>query len=312
LLAIAVAYAAAFFIRFDLVPPPDHMLGLFFTVPYVAALEFLVTRWLGIHRFVWRYVGLRETVRIGLACVVASLLLCAWRFAIGELHSDYLRRALIPYGVIAINFVLLFLGLSGVRVLRRIQGERRESGQRRPQGSVEPTRTLLVGAGQAGVLVARELMHRPDLGLKAVGFLDDDPNKLGMIIHGIPVVGASKDMPEMCARLRAAQVLITIANAPGGAVRNIRKLAEESGIPVKIIPGLYEIVSGHVNLSRIRSIAIEDLLGREPVALDVEGIGEQVGGRVVMVTGAGGSIGSELCRQLMTFKPSALVLVERG
>jgi FlaA1/EpsC-like NDP-sugar epimerase len=211
---------------------------------------------------------------------------------------------------VVINFVLQFLGIAGVRILRRLQGERRETVERRPAD--EPSRTMLVGAGQAGVLVARELAHRPDLGLRPVGFLDDDRNKQGMVLHGIPVVGGTAELPELCARLHAEQVLITIANAPGVAIRKIRQLADEAGIPAKIIPGLYEIVGGKVNLSRIRDIAIEDLLRRDPVDLDLQGIEERVRSRVVVVTGAGGSIGSELCRQLVTFGPAKLLLVERA
>jgi FlaA1/EpsC-like NDP-sugar epimerase len=307
---LCVAYALSFVIRFDGLPPDEHIVRLLFTFPYVVGVEYLLLRRFGVHRFVWRYTGLREVVRILLVCLLCAGLFAVWRFAIAQFDVDPLRRAAIPYGVVVINCGLQFLGIAGVRILRRLQGERRETIQRRPQGTA--IRTMLVGAGQAGVLVARELSQRPDLGLRPVGFLDDDPNKLGMVLHGIPVVGSSANLPELCARLNAQQVLITIANAPGAAIRNIRKLAEEANISTKIIPGLYEIVGGQVNLSRIRSIAIEDLLGRDPVQLDLEGIREQVSGQVVLVTGAGGSIGSELCRQLVRFEPAALVLVERA
>jgi FlaA1/EpsC-like NDP-sugar epimerase len=312
LVALTIAFAAAFFFRFDGLPPPEHLVRFFFTAPYVVGLELLVLRWVGVHRFVWRYVGLREVVRILLACAASALILAVWRYLIAALDVDSLRRALIPYGIVVINFSLQFLAIAGVRILRRLQGERSETVQRRNADADQPTRTMLVGAGQAGVLVARELSQRPDLGLRPVGFLDDDPNKLGMVLHGIPVVGKTADLPELCGRLRAEQVLITIPNAPGHAIRRISKLAEEANIPGKIIPGLYEIVGGNVNLSRIRSIAIDDLLRREPVELDLEGIGGQVRGRVVLVTGAGGSIGSELCRQIARFAPSQLVLVVRA
>lgn len=304
------AYVLAFLIRFDGLPPPEFRHRLLFTLPYVVLAEFFVLRRLGIHRFVWRYVGLRETVRILVVSGLCAVLFSVWRFASGLLETGDLRSTVIPYGVVAINFVLQFLGIAGVRVVRRLQGERREAVERRLDD--EPTRTMLVGAGQAGVLVARELAQRPDLGLRPVGFLDDDPNKQGMVLHGIPVVGGTSELPELCARLRAEQVLITVANAPGAAIRKIRQLADQAAVPAKIIPGLYEIVGGKVNLSRIRDIAIEDLLRRDPVALDLAGIEEQVRSRVVMVTGAGGSIGSELCRQLCRFGPSKLLLVERG
>jgi FlaA1/EpsC-like NDP-sugar epimerase len=304
------AYVLAFLIRFDGMPPQDHRYRLLFTLPYVAAAEFLVLRRLGIHRFVWRHIGLREVIRILFGCGVCAVLFAALRFIIGAVEGDHLHRTAIPYGVVAINFVLQFLGIAGVRILRRVQGERREVGERRR--SDEPTRIILVGAGQAGVLVARELSQRPDLGLRPVAFLDDDTNKQGMVLHGIPVVGSTSELPELCARLRAEQVLIAIANAPGPSIRRIRQLANEAGLPAKMIPGLYEIVGGKVNLSRIRDVAIEDLLRRDPVALDLEGIEEQVRGQVVLVTGAGGSIGSELCRQLLRFAPEKLLLVERA
>lgn len=311
LTVLCVAYALSFVIRFDGLPPGEHVMRLLFTFPYVVGLEYLVLRRFGVHRFVWRYTGLREVVRILAACLVCATVFAIWRFSIAALDVDPLRRALIPYGVVVINGGLQFLGIAGVRVLRRLQGERRETGLRRPIDG-ELKRTMLVGAGQAGVLVARELAQRPDLGLKPVGFLDDDPNKLGMVLYGIPVVGSTAELAEMCARLRAEQVLITIANAPGSAIRRIRRLAEVADMSAKIIPGLYEIVGGQVNLSRIRDIAIEDLLRRDPVDLDLAGIREQVSGQVVLVTGAGGSIGSELCRQLSRFEPAALVLVERA
>jgi FlaA1/EpsC-like NDP-sugar epimerase len=312
LAVLCAAYALSFLIRFDGLPPSEHIVRLLFTFPYVVGVEYLVLRRFGVHRFVWRYTGLREVVRILAACLLCAGVFAIWRFAVAALGVDPLRSALIPYGVIVINCGLQFLGIGGVRVLRRLQGERRETGQRRPEGAAAAKRIMLVGAGQAGVLVARELAQRPDLGLKPVGFLDDDINKLGMVIHGIPVVGNTAELAEMCARLRAEEVLITIANAPGSAIRRIRRLAEDAETQAKIIPGLYEIVGGQVNLSRIRDIAIEDLLGRDPVDLDLEGIGEQVSGQVVLVTGAGGSIGSELCRQLSRFDPALLVLVERA
>jgi FlaA1/EpsC-like NDP-sugar epimerase len=304
------AYVLAFLIRFDGVPPPEHLYRLLLTLPYVVVAELFVLRRLGIHRFVWRYIGLREIVRILVASSLCAVLFAGARFLIGLVGGDHLHRTAIPYGVVVINFVLQFLGIAGVRILRRLQGERRETVQRRV--SDEPSRTMLVGAGQAGVLVARELSQRPDLGLRPVGFLDDDPNKQGMVLHGIPVVGGTAQLPELCARLKAEQVLITIANAPGASIRKIRQLADEAGLPAKMIPGLYEIVGGKVNLSRIRDIAIEDLLRRDQVALDLQGIEEQIRSRVVLVTGAGGSIGSELCRQLVRFNPAKLLLVERA
>ena len=309
---LAVAFLLGFLVRFDGNPPSDFVVTLLLTWPYVVVFEYAVLRAFGVHRFAWRYIGLREALQIFIASATSTTGLVLWRVVVGGL-SDYgsMRRLLIPFGVIAVNFGLVFLGTTGLRVWRRVVGERRETGRRRkPQR--DPLATMLVGAGQAGVMVARELASRPDLGLRPIGFLDDDPGKLGTVIHGIPVLGSTEELPLLCQKHLAKQVVISIANAPGTAIRRIRKLCEEANMPTKIIPGLYEMIGGRVNLSRIRNVAIEDLLGRVPVELDLEGIAEQVRGRVVMTTGAGGSIGSELCRQLGAFEPEILVLVERS
>jgi FlaA1/EpsC-like NDP-sugar epimerase len=172
-------------------------------------------------------------------------------------------------------------------------------------------RVLLIGAGEAGVLVAREIRNRPDLGLHPVGFIDDNPFKVGTSIGGLHVLGTTATIAEIAERKRVKRALITIANASGQQIRRISELCRAAGLDTKIIPGIYEIVGSTVNLSRIREIAIEDLLRREPVQLDEEIVGGTIQGRVVLVTGAGGSIGSELCRQVCRFGPQRLVLVER-
>jgi FlaA1/EpsC-like NDP-sugar epimerase len=201
------------------------------------------------------------------------------------------------------------LGLTGLRVVRRMLAEHVESGSQ----TARPARrlpTMLIGAGRAGVLVAKEIAARPDLGILPVGFLDDDPNKVGMMIHGVPVVGTTARLAHLCAERGAQQALLTMAAVPPKEVRRIAQLCNEARLPVKIVPGVFEIVGGRVNLSRIRPVAIEDLLRREPVVLDVEAIGGLIRTRTVLVTGAGGSIGSELCRQIARFAPRSLVLVE--
>ncbi|MHB8878783.1 MAG: polysaccharide biosynthesis protein, partial [Myxococcaceae bacterium] len=244
---------------------------------------------------------------------VSSVILLATRLVSGAVMGQfgYAQYALIPIGVLLIDFAAAFLGIAGIRVLRRLQTERGQN-QLRRGSAVEQVPTMLVGAGQAGLLVAKELGSRPDLGIRAVGFIDDDRGKVGSVVHGVPVLGTTEELARLCAKHHAKQALITIANAPGKQIRRIKEVCDAAGISAKIIPGIYEIVGGQVNLSRIRSVSIEDLLGREAVVLETDRISEAIRGRVILVTGAGGSIGSELCRQLCRFGPSGLVLLEQA
>ncbi len=314
LTVLALAFTLAFLMRFDWRPPADMVGRLALTAPYVVIGQYLVLMGLGVHKFSWRFIGLREVWRIFAAALVGSVILLWVRIGLGELQDThlYLRHGVIPLGVIAANFVLAFLGVAGVRGARRLLGEHLEMKRRARRGPRELVPTMLVGAGQGGLLMTKELANRPDLGLSPVGFLDDDRGKTGMVINGVPVLGTTDRLAALCVKHGAQQVLITMASAPGSTVRRISRLTEEAGLPTKIIPGLYEIAGGRVELTRIRPVAIEDLLRREPVELDDEAIAKDLRDRVVLVTGAGGSIGSELCRQVATFRPARLLLAERA
>ncbi|BDB11810.1 polysaccharide biosynthesis protein [Thermus thermophilus] len=173
-------------------------------------------------------------------------------------------------------------------------------------------RVLVVGAGEAGTMVVREMLRHPEAGLYPVGFLDDDPNKRGQTIAGVRVVGALDDLPRAVRALEVDEVLVAIPSAPGSVVRKVVELARAVGVSYRILPGIHEILSGRVGLSQIREVRVEDLLRREPVRLNLEEIAGYLEGRVVLVTGAGGSIGSELVRQVARFHPEQVVLLGRG
>lgn len=309
---LAAAFAIAFLARFDWAPPHEMIKRLFFMLPYVVVLQYVLLMMAGMHRAAWRYVGLRDATRIFISAVVSAVLLFVLRaIAIALLDRVPLARyAIVPGGVIVIDFAVVFLGITGVRVLRRMQAEAKESARYRPPRADRAIPTLLVGAGQAGVMVAREIAARPDLGIHPVGFVDDDRLKLGTDIHGLRVLGTTEDLMDVAARSGAKQALIAMASANGRAIRRVTEAAKAAGLAVKIIPGVYEIVGGKIGLSRIRDVAIEDLLRRAPVQLDLEAMGELFGSRTVLVTGAGGSIGSELCRQVLKLDPERVVLLD--
>jgi FlaA1/EpsC-like NDP-sugar epimerase len=313
LAVFAMAYGLAYLVRFEGAIPAVMLRTLMWTLPYVVTLYYAITIAFGIPRLSWRYFALPDATRVAAAITIATFVLVLGRVGAGLAwrHYEIFNRAVIPFSVILTTSTFAFLGINGIRIIRRISTERYESDSRKRPSSA-PIPTMLIGAGRAGVLVAKEMTARPDIGMRPVGFLDDDPSKLGTVVHGVPVVGATKDLAAHCIRRGAKQALITVATATGQEIRRITKLCEAAEVPVKIIPGLFEIVGGTVNLSRIRKVAIEDLLGREPVSLDEEAIDEVVNYRTVLVTGAGGSIGSELCRQICRFSPRSLLLVENS
>ncbi len=309
---LLTAFLLAVVVRFDWNVPSGMLRSLLIVMPYVVLLQYASLSLFGITRFSWRFISLRDAVQILAAISVSSAVLVALRLLSPRIAGDLplARYGIVPFGVLLADFIFAFIGLSGVRALRRLIGERNAS-QRHSDPPETHARTLLVGAGQGGVLVAQEITRRPDLGIVPLGFIDDDPVKQGARIHGLKVLGTSKDIARLSRQHGATEALITISNAPGTVIRSITERCKAAGLQVKIVPGTYQIVGGRVNLSRIRDVAIEDLLRRDPVRLDTDSVADLVRGRSVLVTGAGGSIGSELCRQVAAYGPSELVLVER-
>lgn len=316
LLVLGAAFALAFWLRFEGALPPGYRTVWFFTLPYVVGVQYVALLVFGVTRVAWRYFALPDLARVLRATVVATAALLVARVLLAQVHSrgtyPAAAVAIIPFGIILINAVLAFLGITGVRVLRRVLAERSETSSRLPQAGEQAVRTLLIGAGRAGAAVAKEIAARPDLGILVVAFLDDDPVKVGTVVHGIPVVGTTRDLQGACESRGVTSVLVTIATAPGEVIRRLKSQCDSVNIELKIIPGLFEIVGGQVNLSRIRRVAIEDLLRREAVSLDQDSIESVIRARTVLVTGAGGSIGSEICRQVARLGPSKLVLLDQA
>jgi FlaA1/EpsC-like NDP-sugar epimerase len=218
----------------------------------------------------------------------------------------------VPLSIIILDTIFAFGGLLALRVLRRMLYERyaRHETGRNGDGTARPV--LLIGAGRAGVLAVREIASRGDMGMRAVGFVDDDPLKQGMVIHGAKVLGTTRDLPRLARELGVGHVLLTIAEADPLHIRRILELCARHRLEVRSVPGLYEVLQGKVAFSRFRTVGVEELLGRPPVRLDETRLERFLSGRRVMVTGAGGSIGSELARQIARFGPARLLLFERA
>ena len=264
----------------------------------------------GVYSFIWRYVGLGEVKAFIYAAVWSALVLAVLRLSLPVRYGDWR----VPLSVTLMGTVLAFGGVLGLRVaaplcLRALAEEDPRGPGRR---SAEKQPTLLIGAGRAGVLAAREIEGRGDMNLEVKGFVDDDPEKRGAVIHGFRVLGSTEDLPRLVKELGITQVVITIAQISRQEILRLIGLCRKIQVGVRIIPGLYDVLQGKVQVTRIRNVQIEDLLGREPIYLDEAQLGQFLAGKRVMVTGAGGSIGSELARQVARFQPARLLLVERA
>ena len=306
---LVFAFVLAYLLRFEFALPSSVFGNAMQQLPYVVLIQFVALALAGVYSFIWRYVGMGEIKAFLYAGLWSGLMLAVLRLSLPASLGVWR----VPLSVILIGTILSFGGVLGLRVLRRYLYELSQRRKRESQsGGGERVPTLLVGAGRAGVLAAREIIGRGDMNLEVKGFLDDDAEKRGAVIHGIRVLGSTQDLPRLVKELEIAQVVITIAQISRQEILHLIGLCRKIQVSVRIIPGLYDVLQGKVHVTRIRNVQIEDLLGREPIYLDEAQLGQFLGGKRVMVTGAGGSIGSELVRQVARFGPSKLLLVERA
>jgi FlaA1/EpsC-like NDP-sugar epimerase len=298
-LMIPVAWLGAYMLRFNLEGVPDYfwrhaLISLLLVVP-VQALVFWA---MGLYRGVWRFASLPDLIRISKAVLLG--------LAIGVLSLHLvLDFQGVPRSVPVLYGILLVMFLSLPRFVYRSikdQGFGERSGER----------VLIVGAGSAGEMLVRDLMRDRQRAYVPVAFVDDDPGKKGKEIHGIRVAGNCARLTKICNRLAVDLVMLAVPSADSEQMQHIVSLVELTGLPFRTVPELSDLMTGNVRIDQLREVMIEDLLGREPVSLDWQSIKAGLAQRTVLVTGAGGSIGSELCRQLAELGVSSLVLVENG
>jgi FlaA1/EpsC-like NDP-sugar epimerase len=303
-LLIVAAWRIAFFLRFDTTVPSyyRHLLS-WRVILLVVAIKLSVFVLFGFYNRWWRYVSTRDMWGLARGVTVASLLAYLVLYAFPPADTSRLPRL-----IAALDFLLLLAFVAGSRLLARTLIERPQSGI-----VARGKEVLIVGAGDAGQLLIREMQRNRQLASTPIGLIDDDPRKKNLRIHGVRVLGTTDELPHILRDNKPDEVLIAMPSAPGDLRRKIVELTRAEGVPVKTLPGLHELISGDVNLAgQIRPVQVEDVLGREQVVVDVDAAAAYVRDRVVLVTGAGGSIGSELCRQLAQLGASRLILVEQG
>jgi FlaA1/EpsC-like NDP-sugar epimerase len=315
-LLLTAALYDAFLIRFEFNIPPFYFDLFLRMLPYVIVTKIACLYFFDLYRGMWRYTSISDLLNIIKAATASSLLITIF-------IAFKIRFIGYPRSVFVIDWFLTILFIAGFRLLVRLFFERlaREKSEKSmPQQFMSlfkhypksVKKLLIIGAGDCGEKILREIRDNASLKFKAVGFLDDNRNKIGRKIHGVPVLGLISEISAAIKKVSADEALIALPSATGHQMREIVEYCKKSGIPFKTVPGYGELINGRVSVKAIRDVAYPDLLGRAVVKLDAKGISDYIKGNCMLVTGAGGSIGSELCRQICKFSPKKIVLFERA
>jgi FlaA1/EpsC-like NDP-sugar epimerase len=323
---VACAYFLAFQLRFDNGPTGRYDKLFERTVWWVLGGSLVVLALSRVYERRWRYSGQRDyeavaraLIAIVLLTVVAIEVVRPVQIPHQVIHhgasrlSEGTTAVALPNGVIALFFLLSLLMLIGVRVLARSLYERRPLGGFR-LGARSERSVLIVGAGDGGRLVLREILRNRELGLQPVGFVDDDPGKHGLRMDGVKVRGNTEgDLPRILDETEPDEVIIAIPSAPGSTRARVVRECRRRAVPVRTLPTVFELLQDHGALARqVREVRVEDVLGREPVSMELDSVGAYLSGETVLVTGAGGSIGAELCRQIARVGPRRIVLLDHA
>ena len=296
---VPIAWLGAYWLRFNLDSiPPRYLSQALMLLPLVWLAQGAMFWAFGLYRGIWRFASIPDMARILKSVMAGLAATVVISFLVTRLEDA-------PRSVFVLDGILLLFLLGGPRILYRWIKDRHlylGSGKR----------TLIVGAGNAGELLARDLMRASSSSCHPVAFVDDDPDKVGKEIHGYPVAGTCSEIPRIADQFKIELILIALPSAMAGQVRHVVEICERTGLPFRILPRIEDIVSGQVGLKDLRDVRIEDLLGRDPVNLDWQTITEGIQDKVIFITGGGGSIGSELCRQIARLMPRKLVVLERS
>ncbi|MFA6175352.1 MAG: nucleoside-diphosphate sugar epimerase/dehydratase [Phycisphaerae bacterium] len=300
---ICFCFWMSILLRFDFAVPDEYWAGFRATLVWLLPLKLGALLLFGQFRTLLTFFSLSDAKRVLMAMGLSAFIaMGVWSLSDGNM--------VVPRGVILTDFVLSLTGLGSLRTAMRIYREQFVvSGG---ASGVKHKKVAIIGAGSAGSVLFREIQSKPGLGMDVVCFVDDDRSKVGGSLHGRKIAGTRADLPELIERLSISRVIIAMPTATPGVIRETVDILNRAGIEHDILPSVTQILHKQVSVSHLRHVQPEDLLGRKPVALDEHGISELIGGKTVLVTGGGGSIGSELCRQVASHGPAKLILVERS
>jgi FlaA1/EpsC-like NDP-sugar epimerase len=297
LVAISVAYYAAYFLRFEGAIGVYNMAEFYRTVPLLAATGLFYLMVFEVYRGMWRYASINDLYQIIKAITATSLTFVIILYLI--------RHETVPRSVIVIQWLISLVAIGGLRFAARLV--RKVISTTHRQNAV-----LVFGAGDAGEMIIRQMLNNPHYGYDPVGIIDDNPKKRNLRLHGVKVLGGRERIPTIAQRRGVREIIIAAPSITGEQMRELVNECKAANIGYRTLPGPRELVHGDISLTQLREVQLEDLLGREPIVIETGEITRTLSDRRVLVTGAGGSIGSELCRQILSYRPSQLICLERA
>lgn len=306
LLMLSLTPILALALRINLPFEPGYIIALLYLTIVSIIIKIAVFYSFKLYSRYWRYASIDELVAIGTSVFISTILITGIFFLLHELQVFIAIG--FPRSVTLIDGLLTLIFVGGVRFGPRLEEYVKTRNFQGPKNK----RVIIVGAGDAGEVVVREMLSSKYVSMEPVGFVDDSYTKIGMVIHGVPVLGPIKELPQIITEYDVQEVIIAMPSASGDVIRDIVKSCEKLNVPFKSVPGIYEMLSGQATISRIRDVDIEDLLRREPVSMDTTLVHSMISGKRVLITGAGGSIGTELCLQIAQYGPSELIALGHG
>lgn len=298
---ISFSYYAAFYLRFDGNIDAQYIHTFLQNVFAITVIKISVFYFFNLYNSLWRYASVEELIKVIASIIISNA---------GVISYLYLYSVHFPRSIYVIATLLDMVFIGGSRFSYRAMKRIRQNDIIHAPGRKKLKKVMIIGGGDAGALVIRELKNHVQLNSEPVAVIDDDIKKQGKMINGVPVLGTRLDIPSVAVKKSIDEIIIAIPSASRKEIRQIVEESKKTRCKLKILPGMYELIDGKVSVSQIRDVEIEDLLGREPVKLDIEEISGYLKGKKVLVTGGGGSIGSELCRQIAKFHPSQLVILD--
>lgn len=296
-LLISAAFFTTVFFRHDTTMHTAYLNQYFGTVVVVTVIKLSIFYLFNFYKSLWAYASIDELIEIALGVTISNVII----FILFTMTGDAIPVAMHLQITI---LEIVFIGSSRFfyRSLRRFRYEL--------DSDKTQNRVLIIGAGAAGVMILKELRNHNSLNLKPVAFVDDDPNKIGKVINGVKVIGGRDSIMDSVDKYKIDEIIIALPSVEATIRREIVKLCKETSVKTRILPGMYELIGGNISINQIRDVQIEDLLGRDEIKLDLKDINEFISGKTVMITGGGGSIGSELARQVARYNPRLIILID--